>query len=590
MTINDLDLNALEIPEQGSLPTNINDLDVSGLNIKDLDITQLDIGVQEGDTSQMPESFMQRASQATKIPMTEESKIQADRDNRIANVKAGNYGDESIIDNFYKLTMGEEAYKNKKLSEAMKYGKEEVEFAGGDTRAQDFTRGIAATTYGFQQAGLDLNELVGLEQPEKIKQVESKIANINDAIKDKDFFSSATLGRIIPTLITLPIQYQSKMVAAIIEGSLAYGEARGSGLSKGESLTTGVIAGGATAGIMKILDSLGAGANRELFQYMKEHNNIADDEAEAIFANWSKVNETDGSFADKTKAIVDSLGEKGAVLTKESAQYSPEATKVVEGNIKARRKAIEKAIATDFNTQTFANDINKGIDAVGKNYEATKLKISNNIVKPIKTSIPDALDDITASDAKSAKDILSKENLQVADLVDAMPHINSMINRSKGVNKNNWVNVKNEVDANLKKSLSKSEYNEWKLANEDYSKMMSVKESAIGKTILKTITKGKDQITPKAAIQKLRQMNIGSATFKDLEFLVGTEKVAKLEKEVIKSALGRAQEDIDWLQISKALDKKGFITEEGKSLQSLIDTISKSFATDDKLKALIEKL
>ena len=368
-----------------------------------------------------------------------------------------------------------------------------------------------------------------------------------------------------------------------MEGGIGAAEARGEGASEWMSEAMGLLAGLGTAAVMGAVDWLTKPKVNKLYTYIKKHNNISDEAADEIFTNWAKIMDEPDTPANRTKAIVDSLGKKGADLKIEAAAGSPSATQSIEGGIKARREAVDALTDGSKGIEFTADSVAEAADNVKVNYTNVKDAIAD-APSTLRLDIPDALDEITAGDARAVKEIFEGGGTTVKDLIDAMPHVNSLLRRTKGVTKHQWSVVKDAIDANLKKSLTKVEYDMWRLANQDYAKMSNVTNSKIG-DMMNLVKQGKE--TPENAIKKIKTMSGGKDLFTDLEFMIGKEQTAAFEKSILKEALGKNSEYVDWAHLARVMDTKGFTTEVGKNIKKAVDDMAVSFITDDALQEVM---
>jgi len=450
----------------------------------------------------------------------------------------------------------------------------------------DLGKGIDASVTGIVQTGVDIADALGFDVENLDTATQAQIKTLNDEIKDKDFFSMGNLGKVIPTLVTLPIAYQSKLAAFMIEGALGYAEARGSEATKGEALVSGVIAGGAIAGIMKLIETLGPKAAKGTYEYYKNQLNFTDDEAEAIFADWSKVMETSGSYKDRLRALIDYSGDKGAQIKADLARVSPSAQKTIDQGRADRIRNVKELADTDVVVEDIATKIKDQVKVVQDNYSKVKWEIKNVKAKGEPLQIPDALEEIV-TDRKAIQELLGNPNATVQDLIDAMPHINEITRRVKGTNLHKWTQLKDAVDNKLQESLSTAEYSKWLEVNTDYAQMMNVRNSKLGEAAERALGKKgkKSQITPGRVIELIKtDKDSGPQTFESIRHLLGSGDTAKLEQMIIKDALGNHADDLSWETLAKSLNSKGFVSAEGKQFQELIDNIAKSFKTDDVLR------
>jgi len=256
--------------------------------------------------------------------------------------------------------------------------------------------------------------------------------------------------------------------------------------------------------------------------------------------------------------------------------------------MKNRKKLIDTLATGDGTTiQDVGNKIVTYAKIVKANYSQIAQKIDKVSVDTSKLpEIPVALDDATTGNAKEIKQLLGGDNTTAKDLVDAMPIINDMVSKTKGKTQYSWNVLKKSVDKELKNSIDPETYKLWKSSNKDYAKMSQLVNSKIGETIRRTLgmVRKSEKLTSEEAIRKISKLDGGDNTFKNLAWLTGNKTAAAFERMTIKEALGKGSENVSWAQLARNVEKKGFVTEEGKQLQNLITTMRDTFATDDKLK------
>lgn len=451
--------------------------------------------------------------------------------------------------------------------------------------SKSFQAGTAATFAGLYQSGLDLATDIGIDVKEESDENLEVIKILNEAIRatdGDDIFTMANLGKMAPSLATLPVAYASKIMAFLIEGALATGEARGEGMDKWESRGMGVLVGGLTAGTMKAIDYLTKDSAEKVYKYVIDMNNITEETANTYFSKWSKIMNADDTFANRTKAIIDKLGDKGANTKVEAAAGDPLATKQIEASIKERREAVQSLADGADGVEYTSESVEEASGVIKENYSRVKDFVSKNEVD-MHLDIPDALDEATMGDTKALKVIFNNPHLTTKDLVDAMPHINSLLRKTKGATKHQWSVIKDRIEGGLKNNLSSKDFSMWKEANKDYAKMAKVTNSKIGK-IMDLVRQG--DMEPQEAMKKIKTMSGGKSLFKDLSFMIGTEKTEAFEKAILKEAMGKNSEFVDWAHLARNMDSKGFVTETGKNIKKVVDQMADSFITDDAIQEI----
>ena len=447
----------------------------------------------------------------------------------------------------------------------------------------------------------DAANFIGIPLP---KEGELKLKIANDLIKqyeDKhpdELIHPATMGGFTAAILaTAPAgMWNTAIKAAASSGVLAglselgkSGDYENAAEQSAFGAAFGYITTGAVNKLVDIIDSKfisDKNANK-LYNYILNHYGISKEEADKTFQNWSKINKSDGRTTDKIKAVIDNLGERGAQAKNEAAASSPSATSQIMKEMNSRKKLIDDLANTDNTIGDVAAEVQKQANVVKNNYGKLVDKIAK---QPINTKglseIPEALDEATTGNAKAIKELLGNEDVTAKDLVDSMPIINEMVSKTRGKTKYKWKQLADSVDAKLRESLDPKLYNQWKEVNRDYARMSNAVNSNIGQTIMRVLGKvgKKETLTPEAAMQTIKRLTGGKDTFEDLKWLVGGKTAGDLEKLIVKEALGKGSEEVDWAHLARTLEKKGFVTTGGKELQNLIYRMRDTFATDDKLR------
>jgi hypothetical protein len=248
-------------------------------------------------------------------------------------------------------------------------------------------------------------------------------------------------------------------------------------------------------------------------------------------------------------------------------------TKALTSNTKAIKDTLLKGSTIESDITTAMDDAASGANKLGRNSTSVE--------------IPESMADAESSGSVQAiKSTLSSPNVTTQDIINIMPNINKLISRSDGVVKYNWTRVKDSLQTALEKSLTPNEFKAWTEANADYSKMADVTYGKVG-DIMNNVRKG--IITPDVGIRQISKLKPGETLFSNLQDMVGSKATAGFEKAILKEAMGKNSENVDWAHLARNLDQHGFITPEGRAIKSAVDSISKSFLTDDSINAIIAK-
>ena len=391
----------------------------------------------------------------------------------------------------------------------------------------------------------------------------------------------------------LPWGNTKKSIGAM-SGALAYLEGLGTTQDYGDAIAQGALGiavGAAAKGTLdlitnKLLGKINDKGSEELLNYIVKQYNVKPEDLSSIYEKWGKINKFNNNYQDKVKAVVDSLGDTGAIAKTEAATSSPTATRQVTGAMKDRMNLVKDLSKSDASLEDISSETQAKAKIVKDNYNKLKTKIGDKEVVTEDVTIPEALDDATTGQVAEIRKLLKAETTTVNDLTDSMPIINDMLRKTKGKTNFEWSQLKTAVETKLKDTLSANDYNRWLGVNEDYAKMSQSLNSDIGKILqrVKGKLKGKESITADEALRKISRMTVGEDTFSNLKFLIGSKHAAELEKMIINEAMGKGSEEVTWATLARNLDKHGFVTKEGKQLAKLVEHMRDSFATDDKLR------
>lgn len=469
---------------------------------------------------------------------------------------------------------------------------EDVKALGPSVINSDFHMGVLKTMTGVSKAANDIRHAIGRiddkEYNARFEEIDKWTKMYIRNRQDKDFFSKGTAGEVFPSLITLPFTIQSKLGIFAVEGMLGYATARATE-DKGTSAALGLASGIVSAGAVKIMEKLSEPAKKNVYQYYKSQFNLTDDEADKIYTNWAGIESTDGSYGDKTRALLDYMGEKGAKLKMRLAGYDPDMQKAMDEGRVNRRRVFEKLIDEPVDTEGFSIRMRQSVENVKANYNTVKKGVINKAVKvdnPV--TLPEELEAI-ATDRTAIKRLLGKPDVTIKDYLTAMPHINSVLRKVKGVHLNDWTKVKDKVEKHIKNILEPEDYIRWKEVNADYIDMIALKESKVGEALLRATGRvdKKKQITSGRVLELLQaDRDSGELTFEAIQNVIGSKDTYALENLIIKEAFGDHIDDLSWKTFSKALSTKGFVTKQGKQIQQLADDVAKAFRTDDVIRAI----
>lgn len=494
-------------------------------------------------------------------------------------------------------------------SEANQYNEQKARF----DKMGDFGKGVAKVSLGINALASDILNGIGIIPDEVHNDTLTKITKVNKALEgardDKDFFSSYTLGNITGEILTLP-STETKVGIMAVGTTLGYARARGEGNNKTYSIAMGAGEGLLGVGVAKIFEKLSIPAHKNTYNYYRNELNLNSTEADTIYKDWSYINESTGNiYADKLQAIIDASGNFGARLKEDLGYKDPEVQSMFFKAKSDRYKLLKDLSESADDIVSTSDKLTHNFNLIKDNYGIAKNHImSNNTDEIIDLSITDLplkLDNIK-DDRKIVKDLLGfkkaknedvTRKVSIADLIDVMPHLNSIIAKSKGKQKHEWSSIANMVKTELKANLDEPNFKLWEDVNNDYAIMHSILEDNIGKAIVRVTQplKGKGGKT-KQIITEAKGMKLiksasesGRPTFIDLSHLVGKATMQNFELHIINKALKGSIDKHSLNMLTDSLDTKGFTSLNGKYLADTIQHMAKVFRTDDAVRQLVTK-
>ena len=386
-------------------------------------------------TSQIPQSFIQQAKDSQEQTTFEPIDISGRelQQDRLDKIKQGNYEDidESVFDKLYKVSMGDKAYRDKKLREEMNKGKEEHYLKTTINNTLTATgNAILATGAGINKIAEDLTGKE-LNADEAIKIVEATIDSLSTDTKlVGDIVGSSILA---PGTIVLPsVQLGLQTLG---EGG-TYGQA---GVN-----TIGAMLLGKTGQL--VINKLTGKVSDDLIDLMVQRNQgrISADEVNQKFAGLPTE--------DKVTLFAESQNMFRKNIEK-AVQNSSDAAKLGK-RLERRKVAIDKFRSTegDFDiAKTSYNDMlktlddTKVIDTSGLVEDVDKL---SKIYKTDPTTLGTAIKNIKAD---------LEAGLTVRGAVDIRQNINGMLRKpsvkTSKVSTKSLTNIKDQLDKTIKTNI-----------------------------------------------------------------------------------------------------------------------------------------
>jgi len=350
-----------------------------------------------------------------------------------------------------------------------------------------------------------------------------------------------------------------------------------------------------------------------------------------IEKNWLNIMSGDSSNTNKVKAIVDALGNTGSqykraieevvdtekeVLLRQSGIDRANMVKELAGTQKVDEVADvlgeQVGVANQFKREEIIqNNTSKILDTMSVDKEVAKTQLNEAIrigdISNTYGNFTDALrgkyKDVYDIDTKDISSSLSSKvskggtltpaetNLQMA--LDEPITVSTLMKIKKEATKivrtgtdstvkQNAISIKSQAEKMLNEILTKDEFSMFKKLDDEYtnrSAMISTKNvNKIGAELMK-FANGKAELS--TVLKSLDTLQASKYDMKQLEQVIGSKNIAKLEKSIISNMLDKPVDDISWGVISKSLDNIGFISDEGKALKQVINQMDKVFSADN---------
>jgi hypothetical protein len=503
-----------------------------------------------------------------------------------------------------KETNEERAIRDQAIRDASRIGKNIVYLSGGNTIIEA-AKGAAASILGANQLTIDTMKAIGIENILDLNVEElsdenlEKIQRINDSIQNKDFFSASTMGRIIPTLVTLPVAYQTKMAAFMLEGALGYSEARGRGESGASSAISGLIAGGASAGVIKLFEMYGKRGEKVLNEVIAEFDNTSkpvSNKLDSIYKNYAKYTGKDIKDLnnyDKTMAILAQGDDIGAAYMKTAATNDYKAKKVLDTLSKTRAEAVTNA--------TNKGNIAKIIKPLEEQqaFASTKYTEFKNLIFGkgpqditfIKEPVIEELSNIpdlskTPIINKVLKKLQNETTVNLEDLFDIREAMNGVTVKIKRVDKKTAqaIDGREYIDSIIKVNMPDEFASTWDKLRSELSLAYSTKgANAIASRnnkfgeLLSQVNKGERTYT--SILNDIAKASGGPKKFKELMQAIGTDKQVEFEKGLVSEIFNSKNNNLG--KTIEQMKHLGFITPEGKNLNRELRLLDEAFSSDD---------
>lgn len=472
-----------------------------------------------------------------------------------------------------------------------------IGFSGGDQRAKDFTTGVKSTLLGFGQLGFDAADLIGFDVSELSEKNKAAITELNSRIKDKDFFSSGNLGKIAPTLATLPVAYASKMVAFTVEGLIGYSEARGSGAGVVGSLLGGLIAGGGTAAVMKGFELLGARGSTVLDELTKEFN-LAPEQLDEIYTNFAKATGKEANKLtnyDKAVSILAQGDKKGAEYMTLAAKADVDAKAALDDLSKSRGQAVESEIGGNKVDSAIKPIQEQKAFAEGRYNEVKAIATEmgpEKVQAPLDKFLENVTDDFIATLPKKVKTILEKGGTEttMVDLFEIREALNGQVVKIRKANKKEMqtIDAQEFIDTIITNNMPENFKPLWEASAKELAISYAMRggnkradANNIFGSLLTDAGKPIDQRTMTYAdmLDKIAKSSGGGKEMNEFLQAIGSDNMAKFEKGLVGEIYQSGDVALD--KVIKQLEHVEMTTPDGMRLKSNLKALDKAFSSDD---------
>lgn len=347
---------------------------------------------------------------------------------------------------------------------------------------------------------------------------------------------------------------------------------------------------------------------------------------------WLKIMQGSSSKEAKVKSMIDVLGEQGAAYKKavqqitetelESNVRQPKFSRVQElrdvveeGNVEAGSKALAKQVGYD--PLVTSNRLDEVIAKKGlQGDDATELKnffqkkLANGDIKNTYSDFINAIKDkyrseinieskaiedlqqslterATLSKGLSSAEINISERLSQPMTIDNLLNIKVELNRilrgtNDGLVERNALALRDEVEGILKKTVTPDEFELYKKLETEYALRSSVKsKQETNKIAMNLMEMANGKKTVESVMKDLDTLNTGEFDFKQLEKVIGTKNMAKIETGIVKNLLAGKVDDVSYEVINKSLSNMNFVSKEGKELKSILNEMDNVFKSDN---------
>lgn len=412
-----------------------------------------------------------------------------------------------------------------------------------------------------------------------------------------------------------------------------------------EATTTGLIAGTTSKVGLELADIISKRGTNDAVNYLWNKHSTELREASGLGENatkeevigaiedrWLNIMQGSSSKESKVKSMIDALGEQGAAYKKavqqitdtelESNVRQPKFSRVQElrdvveeGNVEAGSKALAKQVGYD--PLVTSNRLDEVIAKKGlQGDDATELKnffqkkLANGDIKNTYSDFINAIKDkyrseinieskaiedlqqslterATLSKGLSSAEINISERLSQPMTIDNLLNIKVELNRilrgtNDGLVERNALALRDEVEGILKKTVTPDEFELYKKLETEYALRSSVKsKQETNKIAMNLMEMANGKKTVESVMKDLDTLNTGEFDFKQLEKIIGTKNMAKIETGIVKNLLAGKVDDVSYEVINKSLSNMNFVSKEGKELKSILNEMDTVFKSDN---------
>lgn len=373
----------------------------------------------------------------------------------------------------------------------------------------------------------------------------------------------------------------------------------------------------------EIIESSGLGSNATKEEVLN-----------AIEKDWLDIMQGTSSNETKVKAIIDRLGIQGAAYKRAVQQEVPTEVESIVRQPKEQRITELRGEVADVgaNIEEGANALAKQVGITSKREVETTLdrlligrnptpeaearyrniignKLRRGDIKEVYGDFQSAIKNKYSDEynidgevlssvksdlkqrAKLTKGLSSAETnlanaldqpMTIDNIMGIKVEINELINSSKGTALTNAKTLTRNITKLISKTLEPEDMKLFGQLEEEYGRRAGIvgkKDiNQIGASLMSFSNGNK---TLDSVVNGLDKLNASESHFRDLEKVIGTNNMKKIELGIVNNLLSGDIDSVSYGVVNKSLSNMGFVTKEGKEVKKIIDKFDTVFSSDN---------